>query len=789
VTPQRPDTSAGPFATAWSLGLILAIGTVVRLYHLGTPSLWADEMQAVFGASFPLDYLARWIMVIEVHPPTYHLLVKLFMAISNDDAILRLPSALAGIATIWLLWRIVREALGEAEGLFAAALLAANPLHIWISRQVRPYGVLIFLFCLSYLYLRRYALGPQLPTSQALGRLCLANIPLLLLHLVSLLILGAQTALLATLALGKRLPIRHVALFLGAGLLSFLPIAPVLRKTLLARPDVTQVTPLPQVLTATLHNIAGFFDFFHTGWMLPAMLACLALGLARLARQRPIELLPPLAFVLVPVAAILAKGYASYYFSTHVSFMLPVLLLPMAAGLGLLARGGWARLAAPVLAAALAAATVFPQAAKLYDTDSNIITWWHFGTFKTMARESLNRFHDGECLVLEDPFIADAVDWYAGQFSTAPPYLSQHLGPKDATARVNLLSLAPDFGDLGQSAAQLRAADPAATAFRLDTLHGLCAVIPRRPVTPVTTLPFVHTFTAAPDDVYAHCRAIEGLAIRSSGGYGLYPVRYDRPGIVEYELENTVDRPPHRLTVGLAFENPGAGNRIDLEYAFDDGPWLKATASDMPQLQKFSLLQFDVPKAFHRLRLRVSLLARLQTPYAVSGNRHALHLDQVFVVLYENSDEGPASETITAWLKRRILDSHAGNGFLGRAPRQTVALSDPAAWSVLHEHPEAQTFVQADRQQPATLTVHLPDPDGDVVFYPRVSGQGQVSVARIEADGTRREIFRLAGLPDYWSPVAARYPLNTGHAPATYEVTLSGGAQLWRLGDDVFFTP
>ena len=35
---------------------------------------------------------------------------------------------------------------------------------------------------------------------------------------------------------------------------------------------------------------------------------------------------------------------------------LPVLLLPLAAGLGLLARGGWARLAAPVLAAALAAA-------------------------------------------------------------------------------------------------------------------------------------------------------------------------------------------------------------------------------------------------------------------------------------------------------------------------------------------------------------------------------------------------------------------------------------------------
>ena len=72
-------------ATFFCLAILLSVGAWLRLHNLGTPSMWADEMQAAFGASFPLDYLARWIMQVEVHPPTYHLLLKFFMLFGDAD--------------------------------------------------------------------------------------------------------------------------------------------------------------------------------------------------------------------------------------------------------------------------------------------------------------------------------------------------------------------------------------------------------------------------------------------------------------------------------------------------------------------------------------------------------------------------------------------------------------------------------------------------------------------------------------------------------------------------------
>ncbi len=774
-------------ALPWSLWLILAVGGAARLYHLGTPSLWGDEIQAVFGASFPIDYLLRWIMAIEVHPPTYHLILKLFLLVGNDDFILRLPSALAGIASIWLVWRIARDALDQAEGLFAAALLAANPAHIWISRQVRPYAILIFLFCVSYLCLRRVVATPSPATMR---RFLLANTPLVLLHLLSLLILGAQGALLASLTLLRRLPARYLATFALASFVTVLPLIPLLHKTLTQRPDVNQIRPLGLVLAATANNMAGLFDFFHTGWLLAAMAGLMALGLARLALQRPLELLPPLAFVLVPVATVLAKGYSSYYFVTHVSYMLPVLLVPIAAGLGWLLRGRMATLAAPILATAMITAACLPQAAKLYDTDSNVISWWSFGTFKTIARESINRFHDHELIVMEDPFLADSVDWYARQYTAVPPYLDQRLGPDNAVACVNLLSLSPDFGDLAPAASNLRSMDVAAKDFRIEALYGLTAVLARSPRIVMGSLPFAATLTAAPTDVFVRAKSLEGLAICSSGGFGLNPLKYDTPGVVEYELINSSGTRPGRLAIGLAYFKSGKGCRIDVAYALDDGPWRSEATSVSSDDRTFTLIQAETPpEGFSKLRLRVSLLAQQKTPYAVSGNLHGLRLNQIFVSLYDAKTEGLASETITTWLKRCILNSHAGIGFLGHSPEQTVTTEEGNALTVRHERPDAETLVQTDPARPARLLVRLPRPKGDIVFFPRVTGAGTVVVRRLEPDGARREVFHLSGLHEVWSDVAARYQIDAGRAPATFEIELSGGAQLWRTDENVFYTP
>ena len=785
--PNTPHTP-GSTATGWSLGLILCIGALARLYHLDVPSLWADEIQATFGASFPLPYLFRWIMTIEVHPPTYHLLLKLFLLFGDADAIVRLPSAMAGIASIYLVYKIVRESFTANEGLFAAALLASNPLHIWISRQVRPYAVLVALLCLSYLYLRRYFANP---TRRTLAHFCLANAPLVLLHLVSILILGAQTAVFASAAVSRRISWKQAALFLGASGLTFVPLVPVFVKTLLDRPDVSDPLPYGEVLAKTLENLAGLFDFFHTGWLLALLVGLLGLGLFRLARTRLRELVYPLAFVLVPLAAIMAKRYASYYFPTHVSFMLPVLLLPASLGATFLCLGkrGLCLAAAPALAAALTLATCVQQADKLYRTESNIITWWDFGTFKTMGREFASRFHAKDLIVVEDPFIADAANWYYRRFVADNILENQTVGPQDATADVTFLSLRPGFGDLWPAVARLRDQGCAATPFRLDTLHGLTFSLARTPGTSLRALPFEATFTAAPDDVYVRARSLSHLAIQSSGGFALSPTGYDTPGIVEYEVRNDAGLLPGNLAIGLAYDNPGEGNTIALEYAYDDGPYQRATVSETANAAKFSLIQLDVPQPFLRLRLRAQLVCRQRTPYAVSGNRHGLRLSELFVSLYDEHTKGPAANAITAWLKGRLLESYQGTGFLRSGPKQSYVVDQPENVRFLREHDEAVTLAQASPDRPVTVTATLPAPGGRLVFYPRVADDGRVTVTQLDAQGNGREIFSLQGLTGKWSPVAARYAINVGQSAATLQIRLTGGAQLWQVGDKLLFTP
>jgi len=60
-----------------ALAVILIVGAFLRFYHLETPSMWPDEMLVALMGSFPVQYITRWAIALEVHPPTYHYLIKL----------------------------------------------------------------------------------------------------------------------------------------------------------------------------------------------------------------------------------------------------------------------------------------------------------------------------------------------------------------------------------------------------------------------------------------------------------------------------------------------------------------------------------------------------------------------------------------------------------------------------------------------------------------------------------------------------------------------------------------
>jgi uncharacterized membrane protein len=131
----------------WPLAALLLLAAGLRLSTLDLQSFWYDEaftpvrvLRASLGATL------HGVVHTENSPPLWYLIAWLDARVLGDGEVaLRLPSALAGIATVGVAWAIGRELAGRRCALIAAALVAVNPLFVWYSQEARVYA----LFALS----------------------------------------------------------------------------------------------------------------------------------------------------------------------------------------------------------------------------------------------------------------------------------------------------------------------------------------------------------------------------------------------------------------------------------------------------------------------------------------------------------------------------------------------------------------------------------------------------------------------------------------------------------------
>lgn len=115
---------------------LLALG--VRLYRIGAESIWLDEATSLFVARQSLLDVIAW-TARDIHPPLYYLLLHLWRAFGESEAALRSLSALAGAASVAVLYLLGRRLFDRRTGAIAALLLAFAPLHVWYSQQARMY--------------------------------------------------------------------------------------------------------------------------------------------------------------------------------------------------------------------------------------------------------------------------------------------------------------------------------------------------------------------------------------------------------------------------------------------------------------------------------------------------------------------------------------------------------------------------------------------------------------------------------------------------------------------------
>lgn len=159
------------------LAAIIAAGVLMRFWSLGSTELIHDEGLDAFRSIGYLDYLDSaaqstpiqwfdavplpWWASLSFHddPPLFFAVQHIFLTALEESLLsARLPSALAGIGAIILMYAIMRRLLrSDMAALIGAGTLSINFAHIWISRIAIIESSVVFFVLLNIYFFLRFA--------------------------------------------------------------------------------------------------------------------------------------------------------------------------------------------------------------------------------------------------------------------------------------------------------------------------------------------------------------------------------------------------------------------------------------------------------------------------------------------------------------------------------------------------------------------------------------------------------------------------------------------------------
>lgn len=139
---------------------IVLLGLFLRLYKIGANSFWWDETSSVWMSGSSLADTLN-LVVRDVHPPLYFLLLHFWLHLTSSDAGIRLFSAICGVLNIPVMYLLGRRIAGRVVGLLAALILAVAPFHVMYAQEARMYTLLALLVSLSLYFLARLLSDPR----------------------------------------------------------------------------------------------------------------------------------------------------------------------------------------------------------------------------------------------------------------------------------------------------------------------------------------------------------------------------------------------------------------------------------------------------------------------------------------------------------------------------------------------------------------------------------------------------------------------------------------------------
>ncbi|HHT9125246.1 MAG TPA: glycosyltransferase family 39 protein [Candidatus Brocadiia bacterium] len=136
------------------LCLIIFIAAFLRLYYLSTSSFSSDDMMSI-------EFIERNDSIIKQttnygQPPFYFFILHYWTLLAGtSEFALRLPTAIFGILSVFVLFKLASLIFDNKTALIGALLLAVNPEHLFPSFALKQYTLTALLALVSvYLLLR-----------------------------------------------------------------------------------------------------------------------------------------------------------------------------------------------------------------------------------------------------------------------------------------------------------------------------------------------------------------------------------------------------------------------------------------------------------------------------------------------------------------------------------------------------------------------------------------------------------------------------------------------------------
>ncbi len=131
--------------------LIIFFGSFLRFYKIDKESLWNDELASWERSNHVSLKEVISDAISDVHPPGNQILLFFVIKFFGDSEFwLRLPSGIAGIISIFLIYLIGRKVYSEWEGIISSALMAVLWFPIYYSQEARVYSLLLLFSMLSF---------------------------------------------------------------------------------------------------------------------------------------------------------------------------------------------------------------------------------------------------------------------------------------------------------------------------------------------------------------------------------------------------------------------------------------------------------------------------------------------------------------------------------------------------------------------------------------------------------------------------------------------------------------